>query len=806
MRIGILRTQVPFVHGGAERHASRLCEALQAYGHEATEISLPLKWYPAATLAQSIVAARATDVSNYNGVPIDLVIGLKFPAWLARHPNKIFWILHQHRQAYDLWENGHSDFLHDPEGLAMRHMIHVEDYEELSASRYPIYANSRNVAGRLHRALGLDATPLYHPPPLAGRFRVESYGDYVFAPGRINTSKRLDLMIAALAQSDGSLRLKVAGIPEDPSYLDELKAMASGLGVGERIDWLGAVTDEEMIQHYAGARAVLFVPKDEDYGYITLEAMLAGRPVITVTDAGGPLEFVRDGQEGLITRPEPDALGLAITQLGQDQALAERMGQAGLARYGAANISWEKVVEVLTPGAVLQEAPRPAVVEPTPPPQPPQPPAPADATNALRRAIAPPEGMEAPRADGGVFADVGEVMLAYEFDTLPHGKGGEGAAPDPGLIAYLGTHWTRFLTTLDLVCPLSPGDVLDVGTFPPLVFEALLANALPGVKMAGVWEGPNPYSQQIKAKASGLPDFDITLRPANIEQDRMPYEDESFDLVLGMEIFEHLALDPHFFLCEAARVLRPGGRILLSTPNVVSHRGVGKVLHGISPYSFGIFVPTGGVYGRHNREYTAPEVARLAQSAGFETECLKTVDVYDTHVDPATAELLSARNDDLALRGETIFYLGRKTGAPSDPPEGFYHGDPAAMSGGLSAGVPEAATGLVYTEVSNRSPRLWRAQGERATCLLAEWISPEGALVHTGQYLPLDADLLPGHSARVPMRLDPSDQPRHTLGRLRLQIFQTGVGSLSGTGRANTLELPCSQDAYLRLISRKDRS
>src|SRR6056297_2518913 len=116
MRVGVVRTQVPFVTGGAERRAASLCEALNRYGHEAVEITLPFKWYPGTVLADSILAAKLTDLSEFEGVPIDLMIGLKFPAYLARHPNKAFWIIHQYRQTYDQWDTGVSDLLETPQG------------------------------------------------------------------------------------------------------------------------------------------------------------------------------------------------------------------------------------------------------------------------------------------------------------------------------------------------------------------------------------------------------------------------------------------------------------------------------------------------------------------------------------------------------------------------------------------------------------------------------------------------------------------------------------------------------------------
>ena len=267
-----------------------------------------------------------------------------------------------------------------------------------------------------------------------------------------------------------------------------------------------------------------------------------------------------------------------------------------------------------------------------------------------------------------------------------------------------------------------------------------------------------------------------------------------------MEILEHLVLDPYFFLSEASRVLKPGGHVLLTTPNVVSHRGVWKTLNGQGPYSFGLFVPTDGVYGRHNREYAPREVEELAAAAGFETHVLKTVDVYDDAIDPGTAELLCARDDNLALRGETTFFVGRKTGPPTGVPAGFYHGDPERMSGALRVIEHEAQTGLVRVQVTNQSPNWWPKIKGFATCLLAEWIDPDGVLRHANAFLPLNNVLGPGESQAVVFRLDPGAGGSLERGTLRLDLFQTGVGRFTGTGRANSITLPCSEEAFIKLV------
>src|SRR5690606_19309673 len=96
---------------------------------------------------------------------------------------------------------------------------------------------------------------------------------------------------------------------------------------------------------YAGALAVIYAPFDEDYGYVTLEAFLAAKPVVTASDSGGTLEFVADGENGFVCAPDAEALGTAIARLAADPPLAARLGGAGRTR--AAAVTWDGVVEQL---------------------------------------------------------------------------------------------------------------------------------------------------------------------------------------------------------------------------------------------------------------------------------------------------------------------------------------------------------------------------------------------------------------------------------------------------------------------------
>ena len=115
--------------------------------------------------------------------------------------------------------------------------------------------------------------------------------------------------------------------------------------VADRVTFASGVDASHLVELYANALGVVFPPFDEDYGYVTLEAFLARKPVVTTGDAGGPLEFVEDGVTGLITEPAPEALGAAIARLAADRTRARAFGEAGYER--ARRITWEGVVSQL---------------------------------------------------------------------------------------------------------------------------------------------------------------------------------------------------------------------------------------------------------------------------------------------------------------------------------------------------------------------------------------------------------------------------------------------------------------------------
>lgn len=342
-KIAVLHAQVPFVRGGAEMHVENLVKNLKRRGFDAELVSIPFKWYPHTTLLDSYFMWRMVDLTESNGEKIDLVIPLKVPTFAVQHPNKVTWVMHQCRAAYDLRDNRECGGLHTVTGgVELAKKITQMDNVVLRESKL-IYANSKNVASRLKTYNQIDATPLYHPPAQVGKYFHESYGNYILSVGRLDKSKRIDLLIQALLYCDKRIQVIVAGKgPEDQN----LRKLAHSLGVESRVKFLGFVPDEDVLQLYANAMAVCFPPIDEDYGYITLEAFLSKKPVITCCDSGGALEFVVDGENGFIVNPDAREVARCYDIFFNDEKKTRELGQAGYQRVK--DISWDHVIDELT--------------------------------------------------------------------------------------------------------------------------------------------------------------------------------------------------------------------------------------------------------------------------------------------------------------------------------------------------------------------------------------------------------------------------------------------------------------------------
>jgi glycosyltransferase involved in cell wall biosynthesis len=343
----ICTTQVPFTAGGAESHAAGLRGALVEAGYNAEVVAVPFKWYPPSEIMRGTLAWRLLDLTEANGKPVDLVVGMKFPAYTVAHPRKVLWVLHQYRAAYNLWGTPFDDLSTHPEGARIRDWIQHCDARFIPEAR-KVFANSKTVAERLRRYNRIESEPLYHPPPRAARLRAGEQGDYVFYPSRLEPQKRQELLIEAMKYVRTSVRAVLAGSTRESARYDSL---VREHGVGDRVSLRGFVTEEELIDLYAGALGVCYLPFDEDYGYVTLEGMLSSKPVVVARDGGGATEFIEHGGEGLIADPDPRSLAECLDSLYSDRQRARRMGERGREKLLALNLSWRNVVEKIISAA-----------------------------------------------------------------------------------------------------------------------------------------------------------------------------------------------------------------------------------------------------------------------------------------------------------------------------------------------------------------------------------------------------------------------------------------------------------------------
>lgn len=339
-KILICNAQVPFVRGGAEIMIDNLYAELKKREYQVDVVQLPFRWYPPNKVIDSALAWRMIDVMESNGAKVDLMIATKFPSYVAEHPNKVTWLMHQHRGAYDLYSSDYTD-LQGREGEQIRRMIVDMDNKTIPESK-KIYSISQTVADRLEKYNGLSAECLYQPPKDAEKFYCENYEDYILSVGRLDKLKRLDLLIQALKYCDKKIKAYIAGTGKERENLEKL---AQEEGVADRVKFLGFVPDEEVFKLYANAFSVFFAPKDEDYGFITLEAFLAHKPVVTCKDSGGVLEFAKDEVSGCVC-DSPESIGAAIQKIWVDKNRCKEMGDAGFEVVRP--ITWDNVIEKLT--------------------------------------------------------------------------------------------------------------------------------------------------------------------------------------------------------------------------------------------------------------------------------------------------------------------------------------------------------------------------------------------------------------------------------------------------------------------------
>lgn len=343
MRVAIATVQVPFIRGGAEIHAQGLCDAFSAAGHTSEIITLPFNFTPSSKISKNIDDWLKQDFSAFDCGKIDRVIALKFPAYHLNHQHKTVWLMHQHRAVYELYDTPFGESSTSQESQILREKILLTDNSSLSAAR-SIYANSRTVSNRLKHFNNIESIPLYHPPFNAERFQFEGVYPYIFCPSRLESLKRQDLLIRSMKYVKEPVFAIISG---EGGAMDQYIKLTESLGLSNRIEFVGRIEHQVMRKYYSNSLAVFFGPLAEDYGYITLEAMLSAKPVITCTDSGGPTEFISNGDTGFVVDPKPEVIADAINQLWANRNKAVEMGKNALAYYKSLNVSWHHVVNTL---------------------------------------------------------------------------------------------------------------------------------------------------------------------------------------------------------------------------------------------------------------------------------------------------------------------------------------------------------------------------------------------------------------------------------------------------------------------------
>lgn len=379
MKIAVVGpSPVPFTIGGAENFLWGLCEAInKETEHQAELIKLPSRELEFWDLIQSYY-----DFYKLNLDQFDLVISSKYPSWMVRHRNCICYMLHTLRGLYDTYQfsrlsdktdrkNPHVNQILDymerhtkmddldyfftmmselknkniPDkyvafpGPFIREIIHYLDAAALSSDGMKrIVAISETVKKRREYFPANARVDVIYPPAI---LKMRKLGDtkHIFVASRLDAPKRFDMLIRAMKYVRGDIPLYIAG---NGPQKEEWKKLAAS---DPRIHFTGFVDEETLEDYYADSLVVPYFPYDEDYGLITIEAMLHKKPVITTTDAGGPTEFVVDGETGFVTRFQEKAIADKINYFIDHPQEAKRMGENAYEKVK--DITWKHTVEKL---------------------------------------------------------------------------------------------------------------------------------------------------------------------------------------------------------------------------------------------------------------------------------------------------------------------------------------------------------------------------------------------------------------------------------------------------------------------------
>lgn len=342
MKIALCSSFAPFIKGGGRNIVEWLQPMLEGQGHQVEIVYLPEVDTPD-LLFQQMMAFRWVDLEM-----ADRIICFRPQAHLIPHPHKILWFIHHIRAFYDLWDSPYRGFPNDKKHRDIREALHRVDNACLREAK-AIFTNSRVVSDRLKHFNQIESEILYPPVFQPERFHCAGFSDEIICISRLEHHKRQHLLIEALQYTKTPVRIRLSGTGPSADYPKLLAQMISELGLNDRISlddyW---ISEEEKVEQLAHCLAVAYLPLNEDsYGYPSLEASHATKPVLTTFDSGGVLELVQDGVNGYVTEASPQALADAMDRLYLDRIKTKAMGRNALERLSELHISWSHVLQRL---------------------------------------------------------------------------------------------------------------------------------------------------------------------------------------------------------------------------------------------------------------------------------------------------------------------------------------------------------------------------------------------------------------------------------------------------------------------------
>jgi glycosyltransferase involved in cell wall biosynthesis/SAM-dependent methyltransferase len=475
---------------------------------------------------------------------------------------------------------------------------------------------------------------------------------YLLYSGRIDPNKGcgelFDYFLRFKESHPSDLRLVLTGKDDTPipSHPD--------------IDFRGFVSEEDKFQLMSGASVYMMPSGKESFSIVTLEAMAQSVPVLASGACDVIVDHIKRSEAGKIYN-DYDSFESALKKMMGDAGTRMKMGSLGR-DYVLANFTPERIKRALVttvescaeafhsnlPSANL--AASVAIAQPTPAPMPRV----YVEPKALDLSYTPPLQLPAGWSEESLREFV--VSIQVEDGPLEEMKN------------YASGDFKRFIYTLGLV-PEDPGiNILELGANPYFTTTLLKKFRNANLSLANYFDDTksNEGTQNVTIHQTGEV-LSYVYKHFNVERDAFPYDDETFDVVLFCEILEHLLSDPVHALIEIRRVLKPGGTLIITTPNVARLENVRKMIAGqniYDPYS------GYGPYGRHNREYTQQDLFSLLSANGFRPNSLFTADVTEPHEsDASTVEQLATLRNRRPELGQYIFCRSTlNSGARELPP------------------------------------------------------------------------------------------------------------------------------------------